>query len=112
MPLTQRLSLPIRVAKSSCDCSAGSSCKIDCKAYTIDRRMAVATLKDARPQINYECVLAQGNYDDGGTNRGMTRYAQIVDPEGMEINQALLGIDAKVFRPRKERPRLALEFGV
>jgi hypothetical protein len=39
----------------------GPTGKIDCKAYTIDRRMAVATLKDARPQINYECVLAQGN---------------------------------------------------
>jgi hypothetical protein len=38
----------------------GPTGKIDCKAYTIDRRMAVATLKDARPQINYECVLEQG----------------------------------------------------
>ena len=39
----------------------GPSGKIDCKGYTIERRLAVATLKDARPQINYECVLEQGN---------------------------------------------------
>lgn len=34
--------------------------KVDCKAYTIERRLTLATLKDARPQINYECVLEQG----------------------------------------------------
>jgi hypothetical protein len=39
----------------------GPSGKIDCKGYTISRQLQVATLKDARPQVNYECVLAQGN---------------------------------------------------
>lgn len=42
-----------------------------------------------------ESVLALGDYDDGGTNRGMApRYSPIVDPEGAELNQAYVGIDA------------------
>jgi len=36
-----------------------------------------------------ESVLAVGDYDDGGANRGMApRYTAIVDPEGLELNQA------------------------
>jgi len=43
----------------------------------------------------FESVLAAGDYDDGGTNRGMSpRYSPIIDPEGAEINQAYVGIDA------------------
>jgi hypothetical protein len=39
----------------------GPSGKTDCKAYTINRQLQVATLRDAPPQINYECVLREGN---------------------------------------------------
>jgi hypothetical protein len=39
----------------------GPSGKIDCKAYTINRQLAVGTLRDAAPHINYECVLREGN---------------------------------------------------
>jgi hypothetical protein len=38
-----------------------SSGKVECKAYTIARRLSMATPKNARPQINYECVLEQAN---------------------------------------------------
>jgi hypothetical protein len=42
-----------------------------------------------------EDVLAVGTYDDGGTNRRMApRYSAVVDPEGVELNQAYVGIDA------------------
>jgi len=42
-----------------------------------------------------ESVLAVGDYDDGGANRGMApRYTAIVDPEGLELNQAYVGFDA------------------
>ena len=41
-----------------------------------------------------ESVLAVGDYDDGGANRGMARYSAIVDPEGVELNQAYVGFDA------------------
>ena len=42
-----------------------------------------------------EDVLAVGTYDDGGANRGMApRYAAVIDPEGLELNQAYVGIDA------------------
>jgi hypothetical protein len=39
----------------------GPSGKIDCRGYTVETKLAVATLKDARPQINSECVLEQGS---------------------------------------------------
>jgi hypothetical protein len=39
----------------------GPSGKTDCKAYTINRQLQVGTARDARPQINYECVLREGN---------------------------------------------------
>lgn len=41
-----------------------------------------------------ESVLATGKYDDGGTHRGMApRYSPIIDPEGLEWNQAYVGLD-------------------
>jgi hypothetical protein len=39
----------------------GPSGKTDCKAYTIYRQLQVGTFRDAAPQINYECVLREGN---------------------------------------------------
>lgn len=45
--------------------------------------------------VELEDVVALGDYDDGGANRGMApRFAQVVDPEGAEINQAFVGLDA------------------
>jgi len=38
-----------------------------------------------------ESVLAAGDYNDGGANRGMGRYAAVIDPEGVELNQGLVG---------------------
>lgn len=40
--------------------------------------------------LELESVLAAGDYNDGGANRGMGRYAAIVDPEGIELNQGYL----------------------
>lgn len=37
--------------------------------------------------VEMENVVAAGHYDDGGTNRRMTRYAAVIDPEGTELNQ-------------------------
>jgi hypothetical protein len=42
----------------------GSSGRIECKGYAISRQLTVATLRDARPHINYECLL-----DEGGCNK-------------------------------------------
>jgi hypothetical protein len=42
----------------------GPSGRIDCKGYAISRQLTVATLRDARPHINYECLL-----DEGGCNK-------------------------------------------
>jgi hypothetical protein len=38
----------------------GPSGKTECKGYAISRQLTVATLKDARPHINYECLLDEG----------------------------------------------------
>lgn len=41
-----------------------------------------------------ESVLAVGDYDDGGANRGgAPRLSLIADPEGAELNQAYVGFD-------------------
>ncbi|MGD9602361.1 MAG: hypothetical protein AB7O21_18380 [Gammaproteobacteria bacterium] len=41
-----------------------------------------------------ESVLAVGDYDDGGANRGEApRLSLIADPEGTELNQAYVGFD-------------------
>jgi hypothetical protein len=42
----------------------GPSGRIECKGYAISRQLTVATLRDARPHINYECLL-----DEGGCNK-------------------------------------------
>ena len=42
----------------------GLSGKIECKGYAITRQLTVATLRDARPHINYQCLL-----DEGGCNK-------------------------------------------
>ena len=42
----------------------GPSGRIECKGYAISRQLTIATLRDARPRINYECLL-----DEGGCNK-------------------------------------------
>ena len=42
----------------------GPSGRIECKGYAISRQLTIATLRDARPHINYECLL-----DEGGCNK-------------------------------------------
>ena len=42
----------------------GPSGRIECKGYAITRQLTVATLKDARPNINYQCLI-----DEGGCNK-------------------------------------------
>jgi hypothetical protein len=42
----------------------GASGRIECKGYAISRQLTIATLRDARPHINYECLL-----DEGGCNK-------------------------------------------
>ncbi len=40
--------------------------------------------------VEGEDVAALGDYDDGGASRGMGAYAQVLDPEGIELNQGFL----------------------
>jgi hypothetical protein len=42
----------------------GPSGRIECKGYAITRQLTVATPRDARPHINYECLI-----DEGGCNK-------------------------------------------
>ena len=51
----------------------GPSGRTECKGYAISRQLTIATLRDARPHINYECLL-----DEGGCNKAQVA---IIFPE-------------------------------
>ena len=97
----------------------GLSGRIECKAYTIGRQLTVATLRDARPHINYECMLDEGGCTKAhvATFSGMRLVAHQVQRstffsrQPWFVRQCVLGCDLRGFLGRALAGEFLAELG-